>query len=138
MVRSDRINFSTHGNNEIVDISTRVGKIVSKSGIKNGIVVITVLGSTAGVTTMEYEPGLVADTQHLFETIAPTGASYQHNLRWGDFNGQSHLRATLLGPSLTLPFVDGKLLLGTWQQIVAIDFDVRPREREVVVQMIGE
>ena len=97
-----------------------------------------VVGSTAGLTTCEYEPGLVADIKAIFEKLIPKGVTYEHDMTWGDANGFSHLRASLLGPSLTLPFKAGKLLLGTWQQIVLIDFDNRPRQRKVILQFQGE
>ena len=97
-----------------------------------------VVGSTAAVTTIEYEPGAVADLNRLFEQIAPRDAGCRHHLRWGDDNGSSHVRAALLGPSLTVPFAGGALLLGTWQQIILIEFDTRPRKREVVIQIVGE
>ena len=97
-----------------------------------------VVGSTAGITTIEFEPGAVADLNGLFERLAPRSAEYRHHLRWGDDNGSSHVRAALLGPSLTVPFVDGALTLGTWQQIMLLEFDTRPRNREVIVQIVGE
>ena len=96
------------------------------------------VGSTAGVTTIEFEPGAVADLNGLFERLAPRNAEYRHHLRWGDDNGSSHVRAALLGPSVTVPFVDGELRLGTWQQVMLLEFDTQPRRRELVVQMIGE
>jgi secondary thiamine-phosphate synthase enzyme len=111
---------------------------VRRSGLQAGIVTIFVVGSTAGVTTIEFEPGAVADFNRLFESLAPRGAEYAHHLRWGDDNGSSHVRAALLGPSTTVPFTDGRPVLGTWQQIVLVEFDTRARRREVVVQMVGE
>ena len=109
-----------------------------KSGLKNGTVTVFVTGSTAGVTTIEYEPGLVADIKEAFERIAPKGITYAHNETWGDGNGYSHIRASLLGASLVVLFTDFKMALGTWQQIVLIDFDNRPRKRDVLVQVMGE
>jgi secondary thiamine-phosphate synthase enzyme len=102
------------------------------------VVVLFVIGSTAGLTTIEYEPGAIADLGRAFEKLAPKGGEYEHHMRWGDDNGHSHVRAALLGPSLAVPFRDGRLTVGTWQQIVLVDFDTRPRQREVVAQVIGE
>jgi secondary thiamine-phosphate synthase enzyme len=106
--------------------------------MKNGIAVLFVPGSTAGLTTIEYEPGLLADLPEAFERVAPTDKSYHHDQRWGDGNGHAHIRAALIGPSLTVPFSDGRLLLGTWQQIVLLDFDNRPRQRKIAMQLLGE
>jgi len=106
--------------------------------MRQGIATVFVVGSTAGITTIEFEPGAVADLNRLFEELAPRDAEYQHHLRWGDDNGSSHVRAALLGPSLTVPFAEGDLLLGTWQQIMLVEFDTRPRDREIVIQVIGE
>jgi secondary thiamine-phosphate synthase enzyme len=111
---------------------------VSASAARAGIAIVFVVGSTAGLTTIEFEPGAIADLNGLFERLAPRSAEYRHHLRWGDDNGSSHVRAALLGPSLTVPFVDGALTLGTWQQIMLLEFDTRPRTREVVVQILGE
>ena len=138
MVTSERIHLNTRGNNDIIDISGWVSQAVAKSGLRNGIVAIAVLGSTASVTTMEYEPGLVSDMQRLLERLAPAGVHYSHNERWGDDNGHSHLRASLLGPSIVVPFSNGRLDVGTWQQIVLIDFDIRPRSRDILIQVLGE
>lgn len=106
--------------------------------IQAGLVAVSVVGSTAGITTIEYEPGLAADLNRSLDRIAPAGASYEHDKRWGDGNGHSHVRASLIGPSLTVPVVKGKPVLGTWQQIVLVDFDTRERSRRVVVQVMGE
>jgi secondary thiamine-phosphate synthase enzyme len=112
---------------------------VRKSGLQRGVVTVFVVGSTAAVTTVEYEPGLVEDDlAAAFERLAPKDIDYAHNERWGDGNGYAHVRASLIGPSLAVPFVEGKLVCGTWQQIVLVDFDNRPRSRRVVVQMVGE
>lgn len=138
MVKTDKIGVRTRGNGDTVDVTGEVGRAVTGSGLKSGIVTVFVSGSTAGLTTVEYEPGLVSDLQEAFERIAPQGIPYAHNVRWGDGNGHSHVRASLLGPSLTVPFADGRLLVGMWQQIVLIDFDIRPRARELVVQILGE
>jgi secondary thiamine-phosphate synthase enzyme len=111
---------------------------VTKSGIRDGLVTSFVVGSTAGVTTIEFEPGAIHDLNTVFEELAPRDGSYRHHLRWGDDNGSSHVRAALVGPSVTVPFQDGELLLGTWQQIALFEFDTQPRRREVVVQIVGE
>lgn len=138
MVVTERLTVRTQGNNHVVDLTERVAEAVARSGLKAGIVTLFVPGSTAGLTTMEFEPGAVEDLRRWFEEVVPADREYRHNLRWGDNNGHSHLRASLIGPSLTVPFRDRRLLLGTWQQIVLIDFDVRPRQREIVVQILGE
>jgi len=137
MVISERIKLSTKGNAEIIDITDQVSGKLSKLKIKDGIVNISVVGSTSALTTCEYEPGLVQDLKDLFNKIIPPG-SYNHDQAWGDGNGHSHLRSSLLGPSVTFPFNDKKLILGRWQQIIYIDFDNRPRQREIVLQFVGE
>jgi len=136
-VATDRIHLSTRGNSDMVDITDQVAAVVEKRGFEEGSALVFVVGSTAGLTTIEYEPGLVKDFPALFEKLAPQGARYHHEDTWHDGNGHSHVRASLLGPSLTVPFSGGKLLLGTWQQILLVDFDNRPREREIVVQLSG-
>jgi secondary thiamine-phosphate synthase enzyme len=123
---------------DIIDITSEVQKAVSASKMREGTVTIFVKGSTASVSTIEFEPNLVADFKDAIESIVPSKIKYRHRETWGDDNGKSHVRATLMGPSLTVPFKDRKLLLGTWQQIVLLDFDVPAREREVVVQVVGE
>lgn len=128
----------TRGHTDVVDLTETVRKIVAKEKIQEGTAILFVSGSTAGITTMEYEPGLIEDIQAAFGRIAPEELDYAHHQRWGDDNGHSHIRASLLGPSLTVPIHKGKLTLGTWQQIVLIDFDTSARKRTVVVQMIGE
>ncbi len=138
MVITRRIGLRTRGNCHIIDITREVAQEVADSGLRDGIVIIFVPGSTGGITTVEYESGLLSDLQDLFDRLVPSNIHYQHNLRWGDGNGHSHVRASLLGASLTVPFVDKKLTLGTWQQIVFIDFDNRPRSRELVLQLMGE
>ncbi|MGQ9676885.1 MAG: secondary thiamine-phosphate synthase enzyme YjbQ [Chloroflexota bacterium] len=138
MVTSESFSLNSKGNTDIIDVTDKVSQVVGSSGLRRGVATVFVVGSTAGVTTMEFEPGLIADMRQLFERLAPANQQYQHNLRWGDLNGHSHLRASLLGPSLSIPFADGQLQLGTWQQIVLIDFDVRPRHRVVIVQVVGE
>lgn len=138
MVTSERIRVQTGGNCEIVDITDQVSHAVKKSGLRAGTVTVFVSGSTAGITTVEYEPGLIADLQTAFERLFPQGLDYQHNNRWGDGNGHSHVRASLLGSSMMVPFAEGRPMLGTWQQVVLIDFDNRPRTREVILQIMGE
>ncbi|MFZ5916795.1 MAG: secondary thiamine-phosphate synthase enzyme YjbQ [Chloroflexota bacterium] len=138
MVLTQHIQLQTHGNTEIHDITDQVAGAVSAAGLSDGIVTVFVQGSTGAVSTVEYEPGLVTDLQRFFERAAPQNIDYDHNRRWHDGNGHSHVRATLLGPSLTVPFTQGRLTLGTWQQIIFVDFDVRPRSRTLVVQILGE
>ncbi|MBC8249152.1 MAG: YjbQ family protein, partial [Anaerolineales bacterium] len=125
MVITRRIGLKTKGNGHILDITRQVAQEVADSGLKDGTVTVFVTGSTGGVTTVEYESGLISDLRDLFDRLAPSNIPYQHNLRWGDGNGHAHVRASLLGASLTVPFVDQRLTLGTWQQIVFIDFDNR-------------
>ena len=137
-VASKTIGLNTKGHCDIVDITSEVAREVGVSGISNGLVIVFISGSTAGVTTIEFEPGLLADFEDMWDRVVPENIDYQHNRAWGDGNGHSHVRASLLSASLTIPLVDGKLTLGTWQQVVVIDFDNRPRSREVVVQIIGE
>ncbi|CUS85502.1 secondary thiamine-phosphate synthase enzyme [Candidatus Kryptobacter tengchongensis] len=135
---TDKLTVSTKGFNDIIDITEQVQSILRKHQVKNGNVTIFVSGSTAGVTTIEYESGLLKDLPEAFERIAPMDKRYHHDSRWGDDNGYAHVRASILGASLTVPFADGKLLVGTWQQIVLVDFDNRPRTRNIVIQIIGE
>jgi len=132
--------FSIHtkGENHIIDITPEVAKAVSGSDIIDGLACVFVPGSTGAITTLEFEPGLLEDLPAALELIAPKGREYQHHLRWQDGNGHSHVRATILGPSLTVPFRAGRLLLGTWQQIVFIELDVKPRKRQIHVQIVGE
>lgn len=132
------ISLSTRGNADIIDITSQVEGIVKSSKIKNGLVTIFVPGSTAALTTIEYESGALEDLKRAIDRIAPEDIEYKHNLKWGDGNGHSHVRAALLGPSIAVPLIDGKMALGTWQQIVFIDFDNRPRNRRIAVQVIGE
>jgi secondary thiamine-phosphate synthase enzyme len=133
-----QINLSTQGGGQVIDITDQVTRHVRDSGLRNGTVTLFTPGSTSALTTIEYESGAVQDLQQLFDRIAPPDLDYRHNLRWGDGNGHAHVRHALLGPSLTIPFTDGRLTLGTWQQIVLVDFDNRPRTRSVVVQIMGE
>jgi secondary thiamine-phosphate synthase enzyme len=137
VVVTRRIGVATKDQGDTHDLTERVAAAVSGSGIVSGIATVFVVGSTAAITTIEYEPGAVSDFNGLMEELAPREAEYRHHLRWGDDNGSSHVRAALLGPSLVIPFVDGALALGTWQQIVLVEFDTRPRRREVVVQLVG-
>lgn len=133
-----RLELETLGDNQVLDLTPKIQQCVVKSGIRSGLATVFVTGSTAGISTMEYEPGLVNhDLAAAFEGIAPKNGSYVHEQTWHDDNGHAHVRATLLGPSLTVPIVDGRLTLGTWQQIILIDFDTRPRQREVIVQIMG-
>jgi len=137
-VRLVRRSIATRGNGEILDVTSSVAEAVRESGIANGIAAVFVTGSTAALTTLEFEPGLVHDLKAAFERLYPREMEYRHHERWGDDNGHSHVRASMLGPSLVVPVKDGALTLGTWQQIVLVDFDTRPRSREFLVQMLGE
>ncbi len=123
---------------DIHDVTDQVARAAVASGIKEGMVVVFTPGSTAAVTTIEYEEGVLSDLERLLERLAPAGGLYAHNQRWADGNGYSHLRATLLGPSLAVPLGNGRLMLGVWQQIVVLDFDNRPRQRRVVVSVQGD
>lgn len=138
MILTNRLYVKTKGKNDIHDITEKVQSFVSESGLKEGSILCFVSGSTASLTTVEFEPGLIKDIPEALELIAPMDKVYHHDDTWHDGNGYAHVRASLLGPSLTVPFSNGKLLLGTWQQIVLIDFDNRPRERSVIVQVTGE
>jgi|SRR4030042_1465291 secondary thiamine-phosphate synthase enzyme len=132
------IRLKTSARDEIIDITGKVQEVVSESRLKSGLACVFVAGSTAAVTTVEYEPGLVADMHEALDRLYPKDKDYEHHQRWGDGNGHSHLRASMVGPSLTVPVVDGQLLLGTWQQIVFMEFDNKPRTREITVQIVGE
>jgi secondary thiamine-phosphate synthase enzyme len=132
------IRLRTKGETDLVDITAEVEESVRDSGISSGIVTVFIPGSTAGVTTIEYESGAIQDFREAIDRIAPRGIRYHHDARWGDGNGYSHVRAALQGASLTVPFSSSELLLGTWQQIIVVDFDNRPRTREVILQIIGE
>jgi secondary thiamine-phosphate synthase enzyme len=137
-VITSQITLHTKGNGDIIDITREVAEAVAAAEITSGTVTVFIAGSTAGVTTVEYEPGLVADLHELWERIAPANIEYRHNQRWGDGNGHSHVRASLLGASLVVPFRNRSLILGTWQQIVVVDFDNRARSRPVILQLIGD
>jgi secondary thiamine-phosphate synthase enzyme len=138
MIKTGSIKISTAGNADIQDITGQLAVLVSSSGLKDGIATIFCRSATTAVTTIEYESGALSDLRRLFDEIAAPGRDYAHNARWGDGNGHSHIRAALLGPSLTIPFVDGRLTLGTWQQVIHVDFDNRPRRRQLIVQLIGD
>ncbi len=137
-VTTHQLEFNTQGDAEIQDLTGAVTEVVGGSGMRNGIVTVFCPGSTGAVTTIEFESGALADLKRLFDEIIPQDRDYEHNRRWGDGNGHSHVRAALLGPSLSVPLVDGRLTLGTWQQIIHVDFDNRPRRRKITVQMVGE
>jgi len=132
------VEVRSRAENDVVDITKDVQEAVRQSGMKAGIATVFVSGSTAAVTTMEYEPGLVEDFPGMLERVSPRGISYEHHKTWHDDNGRSHVKASLVGPSLSVPFVDGLLTLGTWQQVVFLELDTRPRTRKIVVQMVGE
>ena len=134
----DEINVKTEGEVDIIDVTGDIQKIISKSKIKSGIVCVFVKGSTATLTTIEYEPGLMKDFPRALQKIAPKGEHYDHHETWHDDNGHSHVRASLMGPSITVPIKDGKLIHGTWQQVVFVELDTRPRDRAIIVQIVGE
>lgn len=135
---NNKLIIDTQGNPDLIDITEKIKDALETSGLKNGNLTVFVVGSTAGITTLEYEPGLIKDTQELFEKLIPKNKHYAHDQTWGDANGFSHLRAALQGPSLNIPFDNGKLVLGIWQQVVLTEFDNRPRQRQVILQIIGE
>jgi secondary thiamine-phosphate synthase enzyme len=135
---TDTVAVSTRGDSHMLDLTPQVQDLVRRHGFREGQALVFVPGSTAALTTVEFEPGLQADLPAALERLAPRGLRYAHEETWHDDNGHSHVRASLLGPSLVVPFARGRLLLGTWQQIVLVDFDTRPRHREVVVQLSGE
>ena len=138
MVTTVRHRVRTAGQGDVQDVTGKVAAAVSASGMTAGVATVAVVGSTAGITTIEFEPGAVADFGRLLERLAPRGGAYAHHERWGDDNGSSHVRAALIGPSLALPFSGAQLALGTWQQVVLVECDTRARERELVVQLVGE
>ena len=137
-VETRTLKVKSKAETDLVNITSEVQKAVSESKIRSGIATVFVPGSTASVSTIEFEPNLVQDFKDCMERLAPSGMKYRHTETWGDDNGKSHVRATLMGPSLTVPFKEKKLLLGSWQQIVLLDFDVPGREREIIVQVVGE
>ncbi len=139
MVKTEELQVRTRGNNQVINITDEVAWAVGNSGVMDGVVTVFNVGSTAGITTTEFEPGLANhDIEAAFERIAPAEARYEHEETWHDDNGHSHVRASLLGPSLAVPFAEGKLMLGTWQQIILVDFDTRSRTRTVICQIMGE
>ena len=138
MIVTTKISLQTEGECDIVDITAQVEKEVAATGIDNGTATLFVVGSTAGISTIEFEPGLLSDFQSMWQRNVPQDIPYDHDRRWGDGNGYSHVRASLLGPSLVVPFTEKKLTLGTWQQVVLVDFDNRPRSRQIVLQIMGE
>jgi secondary thiamine-phosphate synthase enzyme len=138
MVQTRRLEFSTRGDCDFHDLTPAVTRALEESRVRDGLVSLFTPSSTSSLTTIEFEDGALEDLRQAFQRLAPSDIPYRHNLRWGDGNGHAHVRAALLGPSLSLPVVDGQICLGTWQQIVFIDFDVRPRRRTVVVQILGE
>ena len=137
-ITSKSIHINTKGNCDMLDITGQIAKEISNSNMDNGIATIFITGSTAGVTTIEYESGVIGDYKSMWDRNAPMNIAYQHDQRWGDGNGYSHVRASLQGPSLVVPFANKKMVLGTWQQIVVVDFDNRARSREIIVQLLGE
>ena len=137
-VKTGSISLNTRGNADIQDITHQLERHVTQSGFKDGILTVFCPSATSALTTIEYESGALSDLRRLFEEITPQNREYAHNARWQDGNGHSHVRAALLGPSITIPFVDFKLTLGTWQQVIYVDFDIHPRQRELVVQILGE
>jgi secondary thiamine-phosphate synthase enzyme len=137
-VSTHTLSLNTRGDADILDITDQVADAVQASKVQNGTVTVFCPSSTSGVTTIEYESGVLSDLRRLFDEIIPSNREYAHNTRWGDGNGHAHVRAALLGPSLSIPIVKGRLTLGTWQQIIYVDFDNRPRSRELVVQVVGE
>ena len=138
MVVTKKIGLQTRGECDIIDITPQVEQQVADTGISNGTVTLFIAGSTAGISTIEFESGLLSDFQSMWERTIPRSIPYNHDRRWGDGNGYSHIRASLLGASLVVPFNDKKLTLGTWQQIVLVDFDNRPRSRQIILQIIGD
>ena len=138
MVVTVRHGLETSGQGDAHDLTTAVTAALADSGLKDGIATVWVVGSTATVTTLEFESGVVADLAAACDRLAPRAADYAHHLRWGDDNGSSHVRAALLGPSVTVPFIDRSLALGTWQQVTLVELDTRPRAREIVIQLVGE
>lgn len=137
-VRSFAFRKKTQGFNDVHDLTPAVSEFLSQTGLRDGLVNVFVPGSTAGITTIEYEAGVVGDLKKALDRLIPEGIHYDHDSRWGDGNGFSHVRASLVGPSITVPFAGGEMRLGTWQQIILVDFDNRSREREILVTAVGE
>ena len=138
VVTTKKIALRTRREGEMIDLTPEIEGAVRSTGLSNGIVTVFIQGSTGAVTTIEFEPGLLQDLPEALERIAPQDVPYQHEERWHDGNGRSHVRASILGPDITIPFVEGKLTLGTWQQVVFVELDVRSRSRELIVQVVGE
>ena len=137
-VKTGRVPLNTRGGTDIRDITKDLERLVFDSGLRSGILTVFCPSSTSGLTTVEFEPGVISDFKRMFEELIPSTREYAHNAAWDDGNGHSHMRASLLGPSLTIPFVEKTLTLGVWQQVIYVDFDIRPRSRELVVQILGE
>jgi len=137
-VVTKELDVVSKGENDVVDLTEELRVAVLESGLRDGIATVFVPGSTAAVTTMEFEPGLARDFPGMLERVSPRDREYAHQKTWGDGNGRSHVKAALVGPSLTVPFVKGNLVVGTWQQVVFVEFDIRPRRRKVVVQIVGD
>jgi len=137
-ILTKELTFQTKGDCDLIDITSQVAESVEKSGISDGTVTLFISGSTAGITTIEYEPRLLGDFKDMWDRVIPQDIPYEHNRTWGDGNGHSHVRASMLGPSLTIPFTSKRLTLGTWQQIIFVDFDNRPRSRKIALQIMGE
>jgi secondary thiamine-phosphate synthase enzyme len=138
MITNKTILIHTKGNCDVIDITSQVSNEINLSSITNGIVTLFISGSTAGISTMEYEDGVINDFKGMWDRTVPKNITYQHDSKWGDGNGFSHVRASLLGPSLVIPLINKKMALGTWQQIIVTDFDNRPRSREIIIQISGE
>ena len=138
MIATDTHEASTRGQGDAQDLTGIVTKAVASSNLTTGVATVFVVGSTAAITTLEFESGVVQDLDRALEDLAPRNGQYQHHLRWGDDNGSSHVRAALLGPSVAIPFIDKRLTLGTWQQIVLVELDTQPRRRQIVIQLVGE
>ena len=137
-IATKRIQINTDGQGDTINVTTDIVREVNNSGVSSGIVTVFIPGSTAGISAIEYEPGLMSDIKVMWERLVPSNITYEHDKAWGDGNGHSHVRSSLLGPSITIPFVNKRLTLGTWQQIVIVDFDNRPRSREIILQIMGE
>ena len=138
MIKTEEIKFDSQGDGEIFDMTGQIAEIIKSSGLNSGTVTVFTPSATSALTTIEYEPGLLQDLPEFFQKIIPSEVSYKHDETWHDGNGYAHLRAALVGPDITVPFTDGKMTLGIWQQIVFLDFDNRARNRKVIVQIIGE
>jgi len=138
MIKTDEIKFETSGAGDIIDLTDAIAEAVNKSGLNAGTITAFVPGSTGGISTIEFEPGLLKDVPRLMEELIPSSRTYQHDETWHDGNGFSHLRSTLIGPDITVPFAAGRMTLGTWQQVVFLEFDNRPRSRSIVLQIMGE